>query len=173
MPKQTLLEAINGALRAEMERDPRVVLFGQDVAVNGGVFRATDGLLERFGPDRVVDTPLSEAAIAGTAVGLAATGCVPVVEIQFLGFAYQAYHQIAGQMARLRYRSDGRFEAPITLRSPFGGGIRTPELHSDSLEAQFAQVPGLKIVLPACASDFPPHLGCSSWAQFLCERRRS
>ena len=153
MPEMTMLEAINAALHQEMERDPRVVLFGQDVAVNGGVFRATEGLLEKFGADRVVDTPLSEAAIAGAAVGLAAAGAVPVAEIQFLGFAYQAFHQIAGQMSRLRYRTHGRFEAPITLRAPFGGGVRTPELHSDSLEAQLANVPGLKIVLPATASD--------------------
>ncbi len=153
MPEMTMIEAINATLHEEMERDPRVVLFGQDVAVNGGVFRATEGLLEKFGADRVVDTPLSEAAIAGAAVGLAAAGAIPVVEIQFLGFAYHAFHQIAGQMARLRYRTHGRFEAPITLRAPFGGGVRTPELHSDSLEAQLANVPGLKIVLPATASD--------------------
>jgi len=153
MPEATMVEAINAALHQEMERDPRIVLFGQDVAVNGGVFRATEGLLEKFGGDRVVDTPLSEAAIAGAAVGLAAAGAVPVAEIQFLAFAYQAFHQIAGQMARLRYRTHGRFAAPITLRAPFGGGVRTPELHSDSLEAQLANVPGLKIVLPATASD--------------------
>ena len=153
MTERNMLEAINVTLGEEMERDPRVVIFGQDVAVNGGVFRATDGLLERFGSERVVDTPLSEAAIAGAAVGLAAAGAVPVAEIQFLGFAYQAFHQIAGQMSRLRYRSDGRFEAPITVRAPFGGGVRTPELHSDSLESQLANVPGLKIVLPATAAD--------------------
>ena len=153
MPEMTMLEAINVALHQEMERDPRVVLFGQDVAINGGVFRVTEGLLEKFGADRVVDTPLSEAGMAGAAGGLAAAGAVPVFEIQFLGFAYHAFHQIAGQMARLRYRTHGRFEALITMRAPFGGGVRTPELHSDSLEAQLANVPGLKIVLPATASD--------------------
>jgi pyruvate dehydrogenase E1 component beta subunit len=153
MTEMTMLEAINATLLEEMERDERVVVFGQDVGVNGGVFQATDGLYERFGRDRVLDTPLSEAVIAGAAVGLAAAGAVPVAEIQFLGFAYQAYHQIVGQIARLRYRTNGRFAAPITIRAPFGGGVRTPELHSDSLEAQFANIPGLKIVMPASASD--------------------
>src|SRR2546427_9095514 len=149
----TLVEAINHTLHDEMERDDRVLVFGQDVARNGGVFRATDGLLDRYGPKRVVDTPLSEGVIIGTAVGLAAEGFVPVPEIQFLGFSWQAFHQIAGQLARLRYRSDGRFDCPVTVRAPFGGGVRTPELHSEALEAQFVQCPGLKVVLPASAAD--------------------
>ncbi len=149
----TMLDAINHTLHQEMERDERVVLFGEDVGRNGGVFRATEGLFDRFGEQRVVDTPLAEAAIAGTAVGLAAAGMVPVPEIQFLGFSYQAFHQIAGQIARLRYRTRSRFGAPITIRAPFGGGVRTPELHSDSLEGQFANIPGLKIVMPASAAD--------------------
>ncbi len=149
----TMLEAINHTLHQEMARDERVIVFGEDVGANGGVFRATEGLHEQFGSSRVVDTPLAEAVIAGTAVGLAASGMVPVPEIQFLGFSYQAFHQIAGQIARLRYRTRGRFEVPITIRSPFGGGVRTPELHSDSLEAQYANIPGLKIVLPASAAD--------------------
>ncbi len=149
----TMLEAINHTLHREMARDERVVVFGEDVGHNGGVFRATEGLYASFGEHRVVDTPLAEGVIAGAAVGLAAAGMVPVPEIQFLGFSYQAFHQVAGQIARLRYRSQGRFEAPITLRSPFGGGVRTPELHSDSLEAQLANIPGLKIVLPASAAD--------------------
>lgn len=149
----TMLEAINHTLHQEMARDERVVVFGEDVGLNGGVFRATEGLQAEFGEDRVVDTVLAEGVIAGTAVGLAAAGLVPVPEIQFLGFSYQAFHQIAGQIARLRYRTQGRFEAPITIRSPFGGGVRTPELHSDSLEAQLANIPGLKIVLPASAAD--------------------
>lgn len=149
----TMLESINHTLHAEMARVDRVIVFGEDVGANGGVFRATEGLSEAFGSDRVVDTPLAEAVIAGTSVGLAAAGMVPVPEIQFLGFSYQAFHQIAGQIARLRYRTRGRFDAPITIRSPFGGGVRTPELHSDSLEAQFANIPGLKIVLPASAAD--------------------
>lgn len=149
----TMLEAIHHTLHAEMARDERVIVFGEDVAANGGVFRATEGLQDAFGPARVVDTPLAEAVIAGTAVGLAAAGMIPVPEIQFLGFSYQAFHQIAGQIARLRYRTRGRFGAPITIRAPFGGGVRTPELHSDSLEAQFANIPGLKIVMPASAAD--------------------
>ena len=148
-----MLEAINHTLHSEMARDERVMVFGEDVAVNGGVFRATEGLLDRFGSDRVVDTPLAEAVIAGTAVGLAAAGMVPVPEIQFLGFSYQAFHQIAGQIARLRYRTRSRFDVPITIRSPFGGGVRTPELHSESLAAQYANIPGLKIVLPSSAAD--------------------
>ncbi|MEM7337138.1 MAG: alpha-ketoacid dehydrogenase subunit beta [Actinomycetota bacterium] len=148
-----MLEAINHTLHAEMARDERVMVFGEDVALNGGVFRATEGLLDAYGAQRVVDTPLAEGVIAGTAVGLAAAGMVPVPEIQFLGFSYQAFHQIAGQIARLRYRTRGRFEVPITIRSPFGGGVRTPELHSESLEAQYANIPGLKIVLPASAAD--------------------
>ncbi|MFW2380565.1 MAG: alpha-ketoacid dehydrogenase subunit beta [Acidimicrobiales bacterium] len=148
-----MVEAINHTLHQEMARDERVMVFGEDVAQNGGVFRATEGLLDDFGAERVVDTPLAEAVIAGTAVGLAAAGMVPVPEIQFLGFSYQAFHQIAGQIARLRYRTRGRFEVPITIRSPFGGGVRTPELHSESLEAQYANIPGLKIVLPSSAAD--------------------
>ena len=149
----SMLEAINETFHSEMARDERIVVLGEDVGRNGGVFRATEGLIEKFGENRVVDTPISEAAIAGSAVGLAMAGLVPVAEIQFLGFSYQAMHQIAGQIARLRYRTQSRFEPQITIRAPFGGGVRTPELHSDSLEAQFANIPGLKIVLPATASD--------------------
>ena len=149
----SMLEAINETLHSEMARDERIVVLGEDVGRNGGVFRATEGLIEKFGENRVVDMPISEAAIAGSAVGLAMAGLVPVAEIQFLGFSYQAMHQIAGQIARLRYRTQSRFEPQITIRAPFGGGVRTPELHSDSLEAQFANIPGLKIVLPATASD--------------------
>ncbi len=153
MTQMNMVEAINHTLHQEMARDDRVMVFGEDVALNGGVFRATEGLLDSYGSGRVVDTPLAEAVIAGTAVGLAAAGMVPVPEIQFLGFSYQAFHQIAGQIARLRYRTRGRFDVPITIRSPFGGGVRTPELHSESLEAQYANIPGLKIVLPASAAD--------------------
>lgn len=149
----TMVEAINHTLHEEMARDGRVLVFGQDVARNGGVFRATEGLLDRFGASRVVDTPLAEGVIIGAAVGLAAEGLVPVPEIQFLGFAWQAFHQLAGQLARLRYRSHGRFDAPVTVRAPFGGGVRTPELHSEALEAQFVGCPGLKVVLPASAAD--------------------
>ena len=117
------------------------------------MFRATEGLVTAFGSDRVVDMPLAEGVIVGSSVGLAAAGMMPVAEIQFLGFSYQAMHQLVGQVARLRTRSGGRFEAPITIRAPFGGGVRTPELHSESLESQFANCPGLKIVAPASAAD--------------------
>jgi len=148
-----MLEAIRTTLDEEMARDERVMVLGQDVGRNGGVFRATDGLFERYGADRVVDMPLAEGVIVGSSVGLAASGMVPVAEIQFLGFAYQAMHQIVGQVARLRYRSDGRFSVPLTIRAPFGGGVRTPELHSESLESQLANCPGLKIAVPASAAD--------------------
>lgn len=151
--QMNMLEAINHTLRQEMARDERVMVLGEDVGANGGVFRATEGLAAEFGSDRVVDTPLAEAVIVGTSVGLAAAGQIPVAEIQFLGFAYQAMHQIAGQAARLRYRTRSRFQGQITIRSPFGGGVRTPELHSDSILSQFANVPGLKIVAPSSAAD--------------------
>lgn len=151
--EMTMLDAIRDTLFQEMARDERVMVFGQDIGDNGGVFRATEGLQAKYGLDRVVDMPLSEAVIAGSCVGLAAAGMVPVAEIQFLGFAYQAMHQIVGQIGRMRYRSDGRFDAQITVRAPFGGGVRTPELHSESLEAQFANCPGLKIAMPATAAD--------------------
>src|ERR1044072_860187 len=153
MAVMTLVESINQTLHEEVEREDRVLVYGQDVARNGGVFRATDGLLDRFGAKRVVDTPLSEAVIIGTAVGLAAEGFVPVPEIQFLGVSWPSFHQIAGQLPRLRYRSDGLFGCPVTVRAPFGGGVRTPELHSEALEAQLVQCPGLKVVLPASAAD--------------------
>ncbi len=152
-PTMTMVAAINATLAAEMERDERVVVFGEDVALSGGVFRATEGLLDQFGEDRIVDMPLAEAAILGAAAGLAAGGMVPVPEIQFLGFGYQAMHQLAGQIARFRYRTLGRFEMPITIRSPFGGGVRTPELHSDSLEGQLTNIAGLKVVTPSTAAD--------------------
>jgi len=151
--EMTMVAAINHTLEAEMARDERVIVFGEDVAISGGVFRATDGLAEKYGNDRVVDMPLAEAAILGAAVGLAAGGMVPVPEIQFLGFSYQAMHQLAGQIARFRYRSWGRFEMGITVRAPFGGGVRTPELHSDSIEGQLANLAGVKVVMPATASD--------------------
>jgi pyruvate dehydrogenase E1 component beta subunit len=149
----TMVEAIRSCLHDEMARDGRVVVLGQDVGANGGVFRATDGLQAAFGPERVVDMPLAEAVIVGSCVGLAIEGAVPVAEVQFLGFAWQGMHQLCGQVARLRYRSDGRFAAPITIRAPFGGGVRTPELHSEALESQFANVPGLHVVAPASAAD--------------------
>jgi pyruvate dehydrogenase E1 component beta subunit len=149
----SMVEAIRDALAGEMERDDRVILLGQDIGVNGGVFRATDGLQGRFGDDRVVDMPLAEGVIIGSAVGLAVSGLVPVPELQFLGFGAQAFHQIEGQVARMRYRSQGRHGMPMVIRAPFGGNVRTPELHSDAHEAKYANTPGLKIAMPATAYD--------------------
>jgi pyruvate dehydrogenase E1 component beta subunit len=153
MPVLTMVEAIRDALELELERDERVIVLGQDVGRLGGVFRATNGLQERFGSERVRDTPLAEAAIAGTAVGLAASGLVPVAEIQFLGFAHAGYHQIVDQVARFRYRTRGRYPLQLTIRSPFGGGVKTPEMHSDAVEAHFTHAPGLKVAMPATAHD--------------------
>jgi pyruvate dehydrogenase E1 component beta subunit len=153
MAVMTMVEAIRSTLAAELERDERVLLLGQDIGVNGGVFRATEGLQARFGADRVVDMPLAEAVIVGAAVGLACSGLVPVPELQFLGFGSQAFHQIEGQVARMRFRSHGRYGMPMVLRAPFGGNVRTPELHSDAHEAKYANSPGLKIAMPATAYD--------------------
>jgi pyruvate dehydrogenase E1 component beta subunit len=148
-----MVEAIRSTLGDEMERDERVVLLGQDIGYQGGVFRATDGLQARFGEERVVDMPLAEGVIVGAAVGLAASGLRPVPELQFLGFGSQAFHQIEGQVARMRYRSQGRFPMPMVIRAPFGGNVRTPELHADAHEAKYANIPGLKIAMPASAAD--------------------
>jgi pyruvate dehydrogenase E1 component beta subunit len=148
-----MVESIRSTLGDEMERDERVVLLGQDIGHQGGVFRATDGLQQRFGEDRVVDMPLAEAVIIGAAVGLAASGLRPVPELQFLGFGSQAFHQIEGQVARMRFRSQGRFPMSMVIRAPFGGNVRTPELHSDAHEAKYANIPGLKIAMPASAAD--------------------
>ncbi len=153
MAELNVVEAIRDALAYEMERDERVVVLGLDVGKLGGVFRATQGLLERFGPERVVDTPLAEAGIVGSALGLAISGLVPVAEIQFLGFSHQAFHQIGPQLGRYRYRSRGRYHAQVTVRAPFGGGVKTPEFHPDALEAQFVQTPGIKVVCPATPCD--------------------
>src|SRR2546423_8729378 len=136
-----------------MARDERVMVLGLDVGKLGGVFRTTQGLLDRFGADRVVDTPLAEAGIIGNALGLAISGLVPVAEIQFLGFTHQAFHQLGPQLGRYRYRSRGRYHAQVTIRAPFGGGVRTPEFHPDAVEAQFVQAPGLKVVCPATPAD--------------------
>jgi pyruvate dehydrogenase E1 component beta subunit len=148
-----VVEAIRDALAFEMERDERVILLGLDVGKLGGVFRTTQGLLERFGPERVVDTPLAEAGIVGNALGLAISGLVPVAEIQFLGFTHQAFHQMGPQLGRYRYRSRGRYHAQVTIRAPFGGGVRTPEFHPDAVEAQFVQSPGMKVVCPVTPAD--------------------
>jgi pyruvate dehydrogenase E1 component beta subunit len=147
--QRNIIEAINNALDQEMQRDPRVMVLGLDVGKLGGVFRATSGLLDKHGSDRVVDTPLAEASIVGASLGLAVSGMVPVAEIQFLGFTAQAFHQIGPQLAKFRMRSRGRFHAQVTIRAPFGGGISSPEFHSDAVEAQFVQSPGIKVVMPS------------------------
>ena len=149
MPQRNVVEAIHDALDQEMERDPRVMLLGLDVGRLGGVFRTTSGLIEKFGSKRVVDTPLAEAGIVGASLGLALSGMVPVAEIQFLGFTAQAFHQIGPQLGKYRQRSGGRYHCQVTVRAPFGGGIRSPEFHSDAVEAQFVQTPGVKVVMPS------------------------
>lgn len=149
----TLVDAINEALYQELERDPRVVLLGEDVGLNGGVFRVTDGLQKVFGPDRVADTPLAESGIMGTAIGLAMAGMRPIPEIQFEGFLGPAYDQLCNHAARYRTRTRGAITIPLTVRVPWGGGIHAPELHSDSPEAIYAHTPGLKVVCPSTPSD--------------------
>ena len=153
MAIKTMIESIRDTLADEMARDERVMVIGEDVGALGGVFRATEGLQARFGEDRVVDMPLAEGAIVGAGLGLALSGMRPVVEIQFLGFGHQAFHQIGQQVARFRYRSGGRHSVPMVIRAPFGGGVRTPELHSDAFEAFYAHCPGLKVVAPSTAHD--------------------
>jgi pyruvate dehydrogenase E1 component beta subunit len=148
-----MVQAIRATLAAEMERDERIILLGQDIGRNGGMFRATEGLQQRFGEDRVVDMPLAEGVIVGSAVGLACSGLRPIPELQFLGFGSQAFHQIEGQVARMRFRSQGSYAMPIVIRAPFGGNVRTPEMHSDAHEAKYANSPGLKVVMPATAHD--------------------
>jgi pyruvate dehydrogenase E1 component beta subunit len=149
MARLNMVQAINLALSQEMARDERVVLLGEDVGQDGGVFRVTEGLWERFGGERVMDTPLSESAIVGTAIGMAAYGLRPVAEIQFMGFIYAAFDQIFSHAARIRSRSRGRFSCPMVVRTPYGGGIKAPELHEESSEALFCHIPGIKVVVPS------------------------
>jgi 2-oxoisovalerate dehydrogenase E1 component beta subunit len=149
MPETTLVGAVTMALAHALAEDDSVVLLGEDIGVNGGVFRATQGLLERFGPERVLDTPLAELAIGGVAVGMAAAGLRPVAEIQFSGFIYPAVDQIISHASRLRYRTRGRLSCPMVLRAPSGGGIHAPEHHCESNEALFAHMPGLRVVMPS------------------------
>jgi pyruvate dehydrogenase E1 component beta subunit len=151
MAELRMIDAIRTTLEAELERDERVLVLGQDVGRYGGVFKATAGLRDRFGAERVVDMPLAEGVIVGAAVGLAASGLKPVAELQFLGFGSQAFHQIEGQVARMRFRSQGRYPMGLVIRAPFGGNVRTPEMHSDAHEAKYANSPGLKIAMPATA----------------------
>jgi pyruvate dehydrogenase E1 component subunit beta len=144
-----IIQAVNDALRLEMRRDPRVVVLGEDVGKFGGVFRATSGLHEEFGADRVFDTPLAEAGIIGTAIGMALYGLRPVPEIQFADFIYPAYDQIVNELAKFRYRSGGQYPCPVVIRTPYGGGIRGGHYHSQSPEAYFVHTPGLKVVIPS------------------------
>ena len=149
MAQITMIQAITDALAAEMASDPNVLIFGEDVGKNGGVFRATQGLQEQFGEDRVFDTPLAESGIGGLAIGLALEGYRPVPEIQFFGFVFEVLDSVVAQAARTRYRMGGTRHLPIVFRSPFGGGVHTPELHSDNLEGIIAQSPGIKVVIPS------------------------
>ncbi len=151
--KLTLVQAITQALEQEMERDENVLILGEDVGLDGGVFRATDGLIQKFGENRVIDTPLAESGIIGTAIGLTVTGFRPVTEIQFMGFIYPAINQILGHTARIRNRSRGRFTCPLVIRMPFGGGIHAPEHHSESYESMLANTPGLQVVIPSTPYD--------------------
>ncbi len=153
MAQMTMIQAITDALRTELKNDENVLVFGEDVGNNGGVFRATEGLQKEFGEKRVFDTPLAESGIGGLAIGLAFTGFRPVMEIQFFGFLYEVIDSVSGQLARMSFRSAGRFNAPVTIRSPFGGGVATPEMHADSLEGLVASQPGLKVVIPSTPYD--------------------
>lgn len=147
--QMTMIEALNNALTLELERDPRVVMLGQDIGVNGGVFRVTEKLQQKFGEQRVFDTPLSESAIIGSSIGMAVYGLRPIAEIQFAGFLFVSMNQLVSQAARVRFRSAGVQTCPLVVRAPYGGGVRTPELHSDSLEGVFMQTAGLKVVIPS------------------------
>jgi pyruvate dehydrogenase E1 component beta subunit len=147
--KMNMVSAINLTLQQEMERDESVVVMGEDVGVDGGVFRVTEGLIEKFGPDRVIDTPLSESGIVGTAIGMAMNGLRPVAEMQFMGFSYLCLNQMITHAARMRNRTRGRLSVPMVLRMPYGGGVKALEHHSESTEALYAQIPGLKVIVPS------------------------
>ncbi len=148
-----LVQAVNHALRDEMKRNDKIVLLGEDIGVNGGVFRATEGLYQEFGPNRVIDTPLSESGIIGVSIGMALYGLKPVPEIQFLDFIYPGFDQIQSELSKFRYRSGGQFTTPVVIRTPYGGGIRGSHYHSQSTEAFFTHTPGLKVVIPATPYD--------------------
>jgi 2-oxoisovalerate dehydrogenase E1 component beta subunit len=153
MPEMRMIEAVRAAMAEEMERDERVVVMGEDVGKKGGVFGATDGLYARFGEARVLDTPLAESAIVGVAIGAALNGMIPIAEIQFADFIHPAFDQIVSEAARTRYRSNGDYSVPIVIRAPFGGGVRGGLYHSQSIEAFYAHVPGLKVVVPSMPAD--------------------
>ncbi|MBS4177563.1 alpha-ketoacid dehydrogenase subunit beta [Lederbergia citrea] len=147
--KMTLVQAVTDGLRTMMKERKDVLIMGEDIGKNGGVFRATEGLFEEFGEHRVIDTPLSEAGIVGTAIGMAVNGLLPIVEMQFLGFIYPAFEQIMTHATRIRMRTKSHFTVPIVIRAPYGAGIRAPEIHSDSVEALFTHMPGIKVVCPS------------------------
>ncbi|MBI3953652.1 MAG: alpha-ketoacid dehydrogenase subunit beta [Chloroflexi bacterium] len=153
MPQKNVVEAVRDALLEEMERDPTVILMGEDVGERGGVFRATEGLLAKFGPERVIDAPLAESSIVGVAIGAAVNGFRPVAEIQFADFILPAVNQLISEAAKLRYRSNGAFGRPLTVRTPYGGGVHGALYHSQSIEALFAHIPGLKVVAPSTPYD--------------------
>lgn len=149
MVETTMADALNRALRQEMDTDEHVVVLGEDVGVDGGVFRVTEGLIEEFGEDRVMDTPLSESGIVGTAIGMGVYGLRPVAEIQFMGFSYLAFNQLLSHAARIRKRSQGNYNVPLVVRMPYGGGVNALEHHSESTEALYVHVPGLKVAVPS------------------------
>ncbi len=153
MTEMTLVQAVNRGLEEAMRQDPDVLLLGEDIGVNGGVFRATEGLFKQFGADRVIDTPLSETGIVGTAIGMALYGLKPVAEIQFLDFIYPAFDQIVSELAKFRYRSGGQYPCPVTIRAPYGGGIKGGLYHSQSTEAYFCHTAGLKVAIPSTPAD--------------------
>lgn len=153
MAQMTMIQAITDAMRTELKNDENVLVFGEDVGKNGGVFRATEGLQKEFGEERVFDTPLAESGIGGLAIGLSLTGYRPVMELQFFGFLFEVMDSVSGQAARMKFRSAGKLNAPITIRSPFGGGVATPEMHADSLEGLVAAQPGIKVVIPSTPYD--------------------
>ena len=153
MAKLNMVQAINLALHEEMEKDPAVVVMGEDVGVDGGVFRVTEGLLNKFGSERVIDSPLAESGIVGTAIGMAVSGLKPVVEIQFEGFSYMTIDQLAAHASRIRYRSRGTYHCPMVIRAPYGGGVRALEHHSEAVATFFIHIPGLKVVIPSSPYD--------------------
>jgi 2-oxoisovalerate dehydrogenase E1 component beta subunit len=153
MTTLNIVQAVNRTLREEMKRNDKIIVLGEDVGVNGGVFRATDGLFQEFGPNRVIDTPLAESGIIGVSIGMALYGLRPVPEIQFMDFIYPAFDQIQSELSKFRYRSGGQFTTPVLIRTPYGGGIRGSHYHSQSTEAFFVHTPGLKVVIPATPYD--------------------
>ncbi|HKK23370.1 MAG TPA: alpha-ketoacid dehydrogenase subunit beta, partial [Pseudohaliea sp.] len=149
MSERTMIEALNLAMHQEMAKDERVLVMGEDVGVDGGIFRCTEGLLDRFGEARVIDSPLAESAIVGVGIGMAIDGLRPICEIQFSGFSYFGFHQLESHAARMRWRSQGRYHVPMVIRMPYGGGVRALEHHSESREVYYGHTPGLKMVIPS------------------------